>query len=329
MNKMRIAAGAGALAVAAFALVAPGSPAPAAEEVDIVSVQQGVVALSGPEDGVRVALPEPAGAADLSPDAKELAVSQGTLAREGPSGVLGELALVDRDTGDVRIRTDFGGAQISGVSYSPVGGLVAFIKDGFELWVMRTDTGQLRQIGDGRSMAPADGFLFDPVFDSLGSSVYVGVVQDSWDGEDDKLDNLWRVSLSGQTTQITHFQPDGQPDGYWLILRRPVPLPDGSVMVNVESYNPLGEHHTYVAHISTSGELTPAGPIPGEAYLVDVAPDRLFYLVFDASSGKGTVMSSDRTEDKASWEKWCEPACDSLVSGVDNAWVKTPDVRVA
>jgi hypothetical protein len=121
------------------------------------------------------------------------------------------------EAGTVRIPQD---AEAVNPSLSPAGDLA---------WSVGTVV-RVRDADSGRIVGypvPRPGALaFSPVFEGHGLVVALSAPPTGAVPEDDRLDDLWRISSGGRWTRLTSFTAD---DDRWTAVRTPVPSPGGGV----------------------------------------------------------------------------------------------------
>lgn len=349
---IRHAAIAMALSVGVSVLVV--SPPTAADEgpAAVVTVDDGLLSLWRHDTGaVRLTLPAPVFQADLDAEGDRLAVATGVPVMDRLGGVTGQVAALDvaSDSGQVETlaTTQFSGAIITHVAMSSDGSKIAFVKDYSELWWMRVPEVSTNQtvpvrMTDAETLAPGGGnLLFQPTFSADGLSVYVGAVEKNFaGGEDDKLDNIWQVTMGGQATKVTQLA-EGPAEHDWLIVRDPIALEDGSIMYTtlesgtaeqvVNGYDPYTAE--FLVDPPCRNTLTPGSSVceapdfsgrrllaelPTMTTVVAAGPTQTFFLSYDRESAQFDLVAMN-TSLISGWTGWCEPACETLASDIDVA----------
>jgi hypothetical protein len=265
-------------------------PAARAGDADAVAVRDGkalVVAASGRV--LRTFAPGgTVGRAAVSPDGDRVAMSVGTALPGGPDGVSGQVVIADSRNGAPLTRTRFRDAHIGGVAWG-AGGRVAFVKDWYELWVLDASSGRLRKLADGRSFGPAapgaGGLLFDPAFSPDGAGVVVGRVEATFEGEDDGLDNIWRVEGTGKAVRLSSLR---RPEGGWRIARGPAVLVDSTIVFTTASSDAADWE---IAALS-DGSVRSLGRVAPDSYLAGVRDGDAYLLVMNPTTGTFDVVRS-------------------------------------
>lgn len=264
-------------------------PAARAGAAGAVAVRQGKALVVGASGNVLRTLDSggAVGRAAMSPDGERVAMSVGTPVAGGPDGVTGQIVVADTRTGLSLARTRFEDAHIGGVSAGPAG-RIAFVKDWYELWLLESSSGALRKIADGRSFGPpvsgAGGLLFDPAFAPDGASIVVGRVEQTFDGEDDALDNLWRVRLDGAASPLTSLE---RPAGGWRIARAPVVLDARTVLFTTTS-----SASDWEVSASTDGAVRSLGRVAADSYFAGIRDGYVFLLAMNSATGRFDLLRS-------------------------------------
>ena len=299
----------------------------------MVVVSAGEVHVWSPEGGLSaVGLPNPTYAADIDPMGELLAVTTGLPIHEQMEGVIGQVVVLD-PTAPTRplISTAFHNAALTGITFSPDGSRVAFIKDYREVWELNLVSRDLEELFDvGTFVHEPGGVVFDPVYALDGSALYAGVVEKSFEGgEDDKLDNLYYIARSEWDSDgaVTSFS-EGPNYEDWQILRRPVTLSDGSVIVTTirsgTAEEPEPSWTISLLEDSTPGDEgdetlsdVELGAVPSMTLAVGETDNELLFLSYDHGSNNYDLRSMAIEDLEGGWTNWCESGCSTLISGID------------
>lgn len=326
------------LALPVWGLVLPKGAESATWPTRFVTISSGELSVwSGEGASSRLSLPAPAYAADISDDGKTLVASTGVIIPEDAGGVAGQVIAIDLEGLETFALTAFPDAVITHVALSPGETAVAFVKDYSELWVMDLPAGGVRKILDSKSLSANLGSMFfEPAFACDGSSIYVGLVEKNFaGGEDDKLDNIWSVSLDGSSVRkITSFA-EGAAEEDWLIVRSPVPLSDGSLHFTVSEYRadmPAAEQENPPW---TSYSINPAfgqAPVAAEALppistVIEYGPEnKAAALVYDSESASFDLYSVTLPDNASPPAGWCGAECVLYADDISFASVAEGDV---
>jgi hypothetical protein len=287
-----------AVGLAAGLAVALTLSAARAGSADAVAVRGGRALVVGASGRVlRTLVPTGAlgpgvvGRAAVSPDGERVAMTVGRPLPGGPDGVVGEVVVADARTAAPLLRTRLGEAFLGDVAWG-ASGRVAFVKDWYELWTLDPVSGTVRKVADGRAFAPtaggAAGMLFAPAFAPDGTIV-VARVEETFDGEDDALDNLWRVDGSGSAERLTDLR---RPADGWRILRSPVVLADGTVLAVHAATDAGGVWE--VARVA-GGALERLATTAPDTLLAGLRDGKLYALVADPRTGLFRLVRSSST----------------------------------
>lgn len=315
MRSIAAAGLAGAAIAGGIGLVQAGP----ARTAHVVTADGSVVTIVRPERTVLLEVDDEVHAAVLSSEGTTVALASGEPVDVGAGGVVGDVSVVNADTGAVLARTNFEDATITGLTYSPRGPRVSFVKDYAELWLLDLESDRVTKIADAGVPPIAGSALFDPAFAPGGGAIYVGVVEETFHGEDDKLDNLWRVSLDGGARRVTDLQIDRGTG--WKVLRGPTPLPDGRVLVTVGT---SGAGPWHAAMVDDGGDVTRIGPVPALTSPVGAGDGEILFKTFDWQSSSFDVYSVATDLGAPSWSSWCDDSCGLVQQGVDQTAVLFP-----
>ncbi len=285
------------------------------------SVVDGKLKVSGTTGEIDLQTAQPVGAVALTPDGDELALTTGTPVEEAIGGVRGQVAVVDSSDGSVLAQTEFDGAIVTGVSFSRDGRRVAFVKDYQELWVMEADGTELRKVADAGALAPVLGStLFDPAFSPSGQAVYFGLVEQTFFGEDDKVDNIWRVSMDGRASRVTHLSAPG---GFqsWTVVRGPLPLGHREVLFTMGRST---ERTWQVARVGPGGRASALGPVPSMTKAVGVSSGEITLETLDNRTAAYDLYSMSLDGGRLGWDRWCAAGCRTIDHGIDAGAVSFP-----
>jgi hypothetical protein len=281
----------------------------------------------GTVSDVSVSLPTSIYSAATDPDGELLAVTTGLLHEEGIDGVLGQVVVINLNDLSTVVTTDFTGAYLTHVAFSPNAKTVSFVKDLTELWILDLTTGQQTKIADSQSLTPNPGsMIIDPAFSSSGLYVYFGLKEKGFEGgEDDKLDNVWKVSLAGIATRLSsHVEGPNAED--WLVIRRPVPRADDSVAYTISESGAIDgsePEETWVALLREQG-VEPLGPVPNSTVALSSNwTDTIAFAHYDEQSDKLDVYVMPLPEN-GTWTTWCETGCEVIHEDVD--YVSVPQM---
>lgn len=301
-------------------VAAPASTSPARTTASVVDGKVKVFGMSG-EVELQTALP--VGAVALTPDGEELALTTGTLVKEAIGGVRGQVAVVDSSDGNVLAQTEFRRAIVTGVDFSRDGRRVAFVKDYQELWVMEADGTALRKVADAGALAPVPGStLFDPAFSPSGQAIYFGLVEQTFFGEDDKVDNIWRVSIDGRASRVTHLSAPGGLQS-WTVVRGPLPLGHGEVLFTTGRST---ERTWQVARVGPGGRTSALGPVPSMTRAVGVSSREITLETLDNRTAAYDLYSMSLDGGRLGWKSWCASGCRTIDHGIDSGAVSFPIV---
>lgn len=285
------------------------------------SVVDGGLKVSGITGEVDMRTEEPVGAVAMTPDGKEIVLTTGTLVKEAVGGVRGQVAVVDSGNGRVLAKTDFHRAIVTDVAFSRDGLRVAFVKDYQELWVMNADGALLRKVADAGALAPVPGStLFDPAFSPSGQAVYFGVVEQTFFGEDDKLDNIWRVSMKGRASRVTHFSAPSSRQG-WKVVRGPLPLGGGEVLFTTGE---SAREEWQVARLGPGGSVLTLGPIPPMTRAVGISSREITLETLDNRTASYDLYSMSVDGGPLGWDRWCSDGCRTIDRGIEAGAVSFP-----
>lgn len=222
-----------------------------------------------------VRLPQSVGDVALSPDGTLVAVTLGRTEPYGAGGVHGNVALIDWDTGQTLVTTGFTDALVTDVAFSPTGGLVAFVKDYRELWVLEIGSNEVNQMTRTASIAPLElgSAIFDPVFSPDGEEILFGLVERTFFGEDDKLDNLWSVSLAGKAQPVTTLPVPAGVDA-WHILRSPQFAASKPFLISAVA----GSDYWDVVAVTPEGGIRKVGPVPANTLLIGATQQATLFM---------------------------------------------------
>jgi hypothetical protein len=303
----------GAMLAGMFALAASARTAPSGTFATIVDGDLRVVGPNGP---VTLLTRRPVGAAALPGSSDRVAITSGKPIDSASGGVRGQVSIVDGSDGRVLARTSFPDAILTGITYDRAGERVAFIVDYEALWVMRADGTRLRKIADAGAIAPVEGStLFDPAFARDGSSVYIGVVEQTFEGEDDRLDNIWRISLDGTARPVTRFSVASK-DRAWTVVRGPVPLGGGRLAFTIGR---SGDRLWRAATIDRHREVSVLGPVPVMTRTVAADEHGFVFETLDHHTMSYKLYSMPVDGAASRWTRWCATGCEIIESGVDAA----------
>lgn len=286
--------------------------------LNVVTVDDGDARISGPEIEAEISLSRRVRAAAVSPGGDMVALASGRPIRVAMGGVRGDLTVVDVTSGETLLTTGFGDAILTGVAYAPRGNRIAFVKDYEELWLLDVTTERLRRLVDVTKPPMRGAVVFDPAFSPSGKSVFVGVVEDTFHGEDDKLDNLWKVMLDGSVHRLTDQDAPSGPRS--KVLRGPVPRPGGSALVT------LGDPAARMwraAVVTPDGRLKEVGPVPPLTSAVGATEDGILFMSPSAEGSAFDLYLHEADVSSPSWQSWCEDGCELIRSNVDYAGVQT------
>jgi hypothetical protein len=276
----------------------------------------GGLTLWTPEGGrTQVPLPKAVNALDLTPDGRVIAVATGSRV-EGPlGGVLGEILVLQTDDLLKTAKLSETG-PITHVAISSDAGHVAYVKNFSELWVFDVELGVTRLLTSTHLLAPGvlGSVFFDPVFEknSADPSVIVGVVEKTFLGEDDKLDNLWRVPLTGTATKVTSLV-EGPGEEDWHVLRRPATLSDGATVYTTGSSTSNIPPDTWTATaVGSDGVTRSLGPVPPMTLILGMEESKMVALVWDGSNGLFDLYAKTLPSG-GTWSEWCENGCFELI----------------
>lgn len=299
----------------------------------IATISAGELSIWTRESGsVDVHLPLPVYRSDLTAAGDLVAVTTGIQVTDHLEGVIGQLQVIDTSSLVSVMSTNFNEAILTDVSISPDGKFVAFVKDYTELWLLDVALGQARKLTDAPTLAPATmgSVVMSPTFASDSRSIYVVVVEKTFaGGEDDKLDNIWKVSLLGTATKYTNLT-EGSGLNDWLIVRQPIAMPNGNVMYSTATSGTVQPDTTdpspfYAVSISDpNGNLKTLSQVPPMTMALDIGDDEIFFFKFDNYTYKwDLVVMGVPAPSEASWTTWCEAGCETLMEDVDWASVAT------
>lgn len=278
------------------------------------SVVGGRLEISGPAGTVDLRTNQPVGAVSLTPDGDKVAFASGEPVEEAGGGVAGEVAVVDGTDGRLLARTDLQQGIVTGVNLSRDGRRVAFVKNYQELWVMKADGTALKKVADAGALAPVLGStLFDPAFTPNGQSIYFGVVEQTFFGEDDKLDNIWKSSLAGDVSRVTHFSAPKGPRN-WRVVRGPLPLGHGKVLFTTGR---SAEKTWEVARVGRSGKVSAVGPVPSMTKALGVSTGEITLETLDNRTGTYDLYTMSLQGGGVGWERWCSAGCRTIDRGID------------
>lgn len=282
------------------------------------SVVDSRLRVSGSEGRVVLRIKDPVGAVSLTPDGATVAFATGAPVKEASGGVRGQVAVVDSSDGRLLARTKLDRAIVTGVNFSRDGRRVAFVKDYQELWVMGADGTSLRKVADAGALAPVLGStLFDPAFSPNGRAIYFGVVEQTFFGEDDKLDNIWKTSLGGRASRVTHFSASDGPRS-WTVVRGPLPLGHGKVLFTIGRST---EKVWQVARVERGGHTSSLGPVPSMTKALGVGAREITLETLDNRTGDFDLYSMSLEGGSLGWEEWCSAGCRTIEQGVDSGAV--------
>lgn len=285
------------------------------------SVVDGKLRVSGTTGDVDLQTPQPVGAVALASDGGELALTTGTPIEEAIGGVRGQVAVVDSADGSVLAQTEFDRAVVTGVDFSRDGRRVAFVKDYQELWVMEADGSELRKVADAGALAPVLGStLFDPAFSPSGQAVYFGLVEQTFFGEDDKVDNIWKVSMDGQASRVTHLSAPGGLQS-WTVVRGPLPVGHGEVLFTTGRST---ESLWQVARVGSGGRTTALGPVPSMTKAIGVSSREITFETLDNRTAAYDLYSMSFDDGRLGWDRWCAAGCRRIYRDVDAGAVSFP-----
>lgn len=278
------------------------------------SVVRGKLEISGPAGTVDLRTRQPVGAVSLTPDGDKVAFASGEPIQEAGGGVAGQVAVADSSDGRLLARTNLGRGIVTGVNLSRDGRRVAFVKDYQELWVMKADGTSLRKIADAGALAPVPGStLFDPAFTPNGEAIYFGVVEQTFFGEDDKLDNIWKSSLDGEASRVTHFSTPEGPRS-WRVVRGPLPLGHGKVLFTTGRST---DRTWEVARVGRSGKTTSLGPVPSMTKALGVSTREITLETLDNRTGTYDLYTMSLRGGGVGWGRWCSAGCRTIDRGID------------
>ncbi|CAN5240454.1 hypothetical protein BH20ACT22_BH20ACT22_02870 [soil metagenome] len=285
------------------------------------SVVDGKLRVSGTTGDVDLQTAQPVGAVALASDGGELALTTGTPIEEAIGGVRGQVAVVDSADGSVLAQTEFDRAVVTGVDFSRDGRRVAFVKDYQELWVMEADGSELRKVADAGALAPVLGStLFDPAFSPSGQAVYFGLVEQTFFGEDDKVDNIWKVSMDGEASRVTHLSAPGGLQS-WTVVRGPLPVGHGEVLFTTGRST---ESLWQVARVGSGGRTTALGPVPSMTKAIGVSSREITFETLDNRTAAYDLYSMSFDDGRLGWDRWCAAGCRTIDRGVDAGAVSFP-----
>ena len=285
------------------------------------SVVDGKLRVSGARGDVDLQTTQPVGAVALTSDGEKLALATGAPIEEAIGGVKGQVAVVDSSDGSVLARTEFDRAIVTGVDLSRDGRRVAFVKDYQELWVMKSDGSNLRKIADAGALAPVLGStLFDPAFSPRGQAVYFGLVEQTFFGEDDKVDNIWKVFMDGRASRVTHLSAPGGLQS-WTVVRGPLPVGHGEVLFTTGS-STAGAWQ--IARVGSGGRATALGPVPSMTKAVGVGSREITLETLDNRTGTYDLYSMSLDGGRLGWDRWCAAGCRTIEHGIDESAVSFP-----
>ena len=312
--------GAGTLVfVISLALVpAPGNTFPVRATASVVD---GRLKVSGVTGEVDMQTAEPVGAVAMTPDGKRIALTTGTPIEEAAGGIRGQVAVVDGESGRVLARTEFHRAIVADVAFSRDGLRVGFVKDYEELWVMHADGTSLRKVADAGALAPVLGStLFDPAFSPSGQAIYFGLVEQTFFGEDDKLDNIWKVSMDGRASRVTQFSAPAGPGG-WKVVRGPLPVGDGEVLFTSGGST---KESWQVGRVGPGGRISALGPVPSMTRAVGISSQEITLETLDNQTASYDLYSMSIDEGRMGWSRWCSDGCRTIGHGIDAVAVSFP-----
>jgi hypothetical protein len=196
------------------------------------------------------------------------------------------------------------------------------VRDYRELWVLNLASNHLRKLADSRIIAPYDAgsILFSPAFSLEGEALYFGVVEETFHGEDDRLDNLWTVSTSGGSpSRLTALTvPPGSQS--WAVLRGPLVLPEGLL---IASYGESLLNPWEVVAVGEGGSLDSLGPLPPLTFPVAANGNHLTFLTMNPETTKFSLILMRAPLGERGWSAWCEDGCEILAEEVDAAAMVT------
>jgi hypothetical protein len=179
------------------------------------------------------------------------------------------------EAGTVRIPQD---AEAVNPALSPAGDLA---------WSVGTAV-RVRDADSGRIVGypvPRPGALaFSPVFSGHGLVVPVSAPPTGAVPEDDRLDDLWRVSSGGRWTRLTSFTAD---EDRWTAVRTPVASPRGGVdFVTVRGRGSATvEPSFFLMHVE-DGRVRRVAALDGEMYLAGTDGRARLWNVPDIGAGR-------------------------------------------
>ena len=280
----------------------------------IASVVDGRLRVSGDSGVVDLQTSDPVGAVSLTPNGKKVAFATGAPVREATGGVRGQVAVVDTSDGRLLARTELQRATVTGVTFSRDGSRVAFVKDYQELWVMEANGTSLRKVADAGALAPVPGStLFDPAFAPDGQAIYFGVVEQTFFGEDDKLDNIWKASLDGRASRVTSLSASSRPRS-WTVVRGPLPLGHGEVLFTMGRST---EKTWEVARVGPGGHAVTLGPVPSMTRALGVGSREIMLETLDNHTGSYDFYSMSLDGGRLGWERWCSAGCRTIERGIE------------
>lgn len=296
--------------------LSPASDAASTDFSTIAVVRDGRLSVGPPNDLASLDLPAPAGDVALSATGDRLAVAVGIPIRTYMEGVRGQVHVVDVDTGALLEVTSLAPSVVTGVAIDAAGDRVAFVKDYRELWLFDAATGESTRLADAALLAPQEtgGAIFDPAFTASGDAVLFGVVEETFQGEDDRLDNLWSVGVGGEPSEpqrLTSLEAPSSDEG-WTIVRNPVAMSDATTLMALATDNVWS-----VAKITEDVETL--GPVPPATVPVAATPDEMLFLSMNMQTLKFNLVVLALPSDGEPWEHWCELGCTTIARNVSAA----------
>lgn len=283
----------------------------------IAYVKAGRVMVGPPGAAKPLPLALPAGDVAISADGDTIAVAVGTPARTQMEGVSGQVQVVDLTGADPVITTELPSGVVTGMAVAADGRTVAFVRDYEELWTLDVDGRRLGKVADADMLAPDEvgAVVFDPTFSPDGASVVFGLVEDTFYGEDDKLDNLWSVPVGAENASEAHRLTDvAAPVGEqsWSIVRGPVSTPNGVVFT-------LATDDVWHAAVIDGGALQELGPLPRATVPVAVGSDDILFLSMNMSTQSFNLVTMNIGGTDGTWDTWCESGCTTIARNVSAA----------
>ncbi|MDQ4124099.1 MAG: hypothetical protein M3134_00670 [Actinomycetota bacterium] len=305
-----------AVGIVGSGALSPASDAASTDFSTIAVVRDGGLSVGPPNDLASLDLPAPAGDVALSANGDRLAVAVGIPIRTYMEGIRGQVHVLDADTGALVELTSLAPSVITGVAIDAAGDHVAFVKDYRELWLFDAGTGESTQLADTELIAPhvRGGAIFDPAFTAAGDEVLFGVVEETFQGEDDRLDNLWSVGVGGEPGEprrLTSLEAPSSEEG-WTIVRNPVGLPDASTLMALATDNVWS-----VAQVADDVETL--GPVPPATVPVAATSDEMLFLSMNMQTLKFNLVVLELPSDGEAWEHWCELGCTTIARNVSAA----------